>query len=248
MFEQQVSIPTADGDCRAFTFAPEAGGSWPAVLLFMDALAIRPVLFDMCRHIAAQGYFVLLPDMFYRAGPYEPHDAKAIFASGDVVGALGMLMSSTNDQKAARDCEAFLGFLADCPMVAGRMLGVTGYCMGGATALTAAGLFPDRVACAASFHGGFLATASDLSPHRLADTMRGRIHVGAAQNDPHFTADDEATLRAALDDAGVDYEIATYAAAHGWTMADLPVYSPEAAERHWARLFDLLESALVPAT
>jgi carboxymethylenebutenolidase len=213
----------------------------------MDALAIRPTLFDMCRKIAAWGYFVLLPDMFYRAGPYEPVDAQAIFATGDVVAALGKLMASTDAEKAASDCEALLAYLAEHPHVRGAKVGAIGYCMGGATALIAAALHPERIACAASFHGGFLTNDSEFSPHRLAARMRGRVYVGAAENDPHFTREDEAKLSTALAKANVDHLIETYVgAAHGWTMADLPVYSPAAAEKHWQRLFELLDQTLKP--
>lgn len=211
----------------------------------MDALAIRPVLLDMCRRIAAHGYFVLLPDMFYRFGFYEPRDAAEIFATGDVVAALGPLMASTSEAKAASDCRAFFEFLDANGQVADGRYGVTGYCMGGATALIAAGLFPDHVAAAASFHAGFLVTDSALSPHRVIAGASARLFIASATDDPHFTAGEADTLRSALDAGGVAYDLETYEGArHGWTMADLPVYSSDAAERHWCDLLALLDAEI----
>src|SRR5258705_12456143 len=75
MSRQDVTIPTPDGDARAFVFTPDAGqGPWPATIMFMDAPAIRPALFEMGERLTEAGYYVLLPDMFWRAGPYPPPD------------------------------------------------------------------------------------------------------------------------------------------------------------------------------
>src|SRR5690606_25663896 len=104
--------------------------------------------------LARAGYVVLMPDLFYRAGPYEPLDPKAVFASGDVRKAIGHLLGSTDSAKAAQDTEAFLAYLDTRKDVAGDKVGTTGYCMGGAISLTAAATYPDRIAAAASFHGG----------------------------------------------------------------------------------------------
>jgi len=246
MSHERLSVRTQDGECPAHLFTPDAGeGPWPAVIFYMDGLAIRPALFEMAQHMADGGYVVLLPDLFYRAGPYDPLDPAKIFASGNVREALGHLLASTDNRRAAEDTKAFIGLIDSRDDVKGEQIGVTGYCMGGAIALTVAGTYPDRIAAAASFHGGNLATDNELSPHMLAPKMRARIYVAGADQDAHYPPEMNEKLDAALSEAGVDHRCEIYAGAlHGWTMTDFPVYNPEAAERHWRELFALFRATL----
>src|SRR5579863_4272708 len=155
----QIALPTPDGDARAYTFSPQGAGPWPGVVFFMDAPAIRPALFEMCERLAGHGYFVLLPDIFWRAGPYEPINVAEVF--GDEAKrreVFGKLMESTNPEKMMTDAKASFDYLARAPQVKGEKYGVTGYCMGCRIVVLAAGTFPDKVAAAAGFHGGRLAT------------------------------------------------------------------------------------------
>lgn len=245
MSHERLSIQTRDGVCPAHVFTPKGMGPWPAVIFYMDGLGIRPALFEMGQRLADGGYVVLLPDLFYRAGSYAPMEPKAVFASGDVMGAIGHLFRSTDNRRAADDTEAFLAYLDTRKDVRGSKAGVTGYCMGGAIALTAAGTYPDRIAAAASFHGGNLATDSPLSPHLLAGKMKGRIYVAGADKDKSYPPEMAARLEKALADAGADHRCEIYPdALHGWTMADFPVYDAASAERHWRELFALFAGAL----
>src|SRR5499427_9003902 len=158
MSHEQVSIRTRDGACPAHVFTPAGAGPWPAAIFYMDGLGIRPTLFAMGRRLADAGHVVLLPDLYYRAGPHEPLEAKKVFATDNPWAALAHLFASIDNRRAAQDTEAFLAYLDARGDVAGKKIGTTGYCMGGAMSLTAAGTNPDRVAAAASFHGGSLAT------------------------------------------------------------------------------------------
>lgn len=239
MSVEQVTIRTADGVCPASVFTPrvDARPAWPAAIFFMDGLGIRPALHQMGQRLADAGFVVLLPDLFYRAGPYQPLDPKAVFASGDVRGTLAPLMSSTDNHRAANDTGAFLEYLDTRSDVAGDTVGTTGYCMGGAMSLTAAGMYPDRVAVAASFHGGSLATEDDTSPHLLADRIHGHVYIAAADQDTSYPPQMAARLCEALMAASVDFRHDLYVGAkHGWTMQDFPIYDEPAAERHWREL------------
>ncbi len=237
MTTERISIRTRDGDCPAQVFSPDGRGPWPAAIFYMDGLGIRPTLFQMAERLANAGYVVLLPDLYYRVGPYEPLEPKKVFASGDVMGAIGHLFNSTSNRRAAEDTEAFLAYLDTRKDVTGRKVGTTGYCMGGAISLAAAGTYPERIAAAASFHGGNLATESELSLHRLAPRMKGRIYVAGADKDDFYPPDMAERLEKALSDADVDHRCEIYAGAlHGWTMVDFPVYDEAAAERHWCEL------------
>ncbi|HEY4003209.1 MAG TPA: dienelactone hydrolase family protein [Candidatus Xenobia bacterium] len=251
----KVDIKTEDGICPAYEFRPsqpsqdyfaDGDAPWPGVLMFMDGLAIRPVLFQMAQRLANGGYFVLLPDLFYRAGPYEPFDAARVFTDEayrkDV---LGKYFTSTSNAKAAVDTRAFLAHMVASKDVRKGLLGTHGYCMGGGMAITAAGTFPDRFAAAASFHGGRLATDVPDSPHLLSSRLKARVYIGSAVEDESFPPEQAAKLKDVLDKAEVAYRMETYEGArHGWTMSDVPVYHPEAAERHWEALFDLYQETL----
>ena len=243
---KELRIPTPDGDARAYSFQPEGAGPWPAVIFYMDAPAIRPALFQMAQRLADHGYFVLLPDMFWRIGPYEPIDPKALFADPEKRKELfGKFMTSTDPEKGMRDTGAFLDWLSAQPEVKGAKVGVTGYCMGCSAALRAAGAYPDRIAAAGGFHGGRLATDASDSPHLLAPKIKGRIYIGGADQDAGFPPEQAARLRDALTAAGVDNEVTIYEGAlHGYAPPDMPVYNEAASERHWRELFKLLDATL----
>ena len=246
MSRTEVSIRTPDGTARAFTFAPEGQSPWPAVIFFMDALGIRPALFGMCERLASHGYFVLLPDMFWRAGSYEPMNvAEALKDETTRRATFGRFMATTDPERSTQDTRAFLAFLAGQPGVKGEMVGATGYCMGGGLVLRAAGNFPDRVAAAAAFHGGRLATDAPDSPHLLAPKIKAQVLVAGADEDTGFPPEQAERLKAALDAAGVQNEVTIYSGArHGYAVPDMPVYDREASERHWRQMLALFDRVL----
>jgi carboxymethylenebutenolidase len=124
-------------------------------------------------------------------------------------------------------------------------VGVTGYCMGGGIALRAAGTFPDRIAAAASFHGGNLATEEANSPHLLAPKMTAKVLVAGADEDRSYPEEQNVRLAAALKDARVEAAVSIWKGAkHGWVPTDMPVHNPEAAERHWKELVALFDETL----
>jgi carboxymethylenebutenolidase len=240
---EHVAIRTKDGECPTYVVTPETAGPWPAVILYMDAGGIRPALVDMARQLAAGGYLVLLPDLFYRYGPYEPFVPAEVF-KGDFRAILGPLMATTDNLKAAEDTAALLAYLDTRDDVAGRSLGAVGFCMGGRMAITAAGTHPDRFAAVASFHGGNLATDEPTSPHLLAPKLKAQVYIAAAENDGSYPPEMAERLEAALSQEGTRYTAEIYSAAHGWMMPDFPVYDRVAAERGWKAMLALFASAL----
>ena len=246
MSRTDLSIPTPDGNARAFAFTPNEGdGPWPGVIFFMDGPAIRPALFEMSERLASHGYYVLLPDMFWRLGPYDPIDLKSIRDDAHRREIFGKFFASTDPERSTRDTAAFLAFLSAQPEVKGERVGVTGYCMGGALALRAAGSFPERVVAAAAFHGGNLATDAETSPHLLASQIKARVLVAGADEDRGFDDAQCERLDAAMKAAGVDAEVTIYRGAkHGYAPPDMPVYNVEASERHWRELVALLDGTL----
>src|SRR3984957_18845944 len=245
--KRDVMIPTPDGDARAFVFTPNDGkGPWPAAIIFMDAPAIRPALFEMGERLARSGYYTLLPDLFWRAGPYAPINVKEVFADeAKRREVFGKLTSSTSPEKQLTDAKPSLDYSAKQPGVKGDKVGITGYCMGAGVVMRTAGTFPDRIAAAAGFHGGRLATDAPDSPHLLAPKITAKVLVAGADEDAGFPPEQADKLRDALTAAGVDNEIPIPAGArHGYPMPALPVYNEAAAERHWTEMLALFDETL----
>lgn len=246
MARAQIEIRTDDGVCPASVFRASRGaGPWPGVIFYMDGPGIRPVLFEMGQRLADEGFLVLLPDLFYRAGPYEPVDVKALFSDPEVRARHSKYFASIDKTRAANDTKAFLAALDAQHDLAGPKIGATGYCMGGGMVLTVAGRYPERIAAAASFHGSGLATDADDSPHKLAGQIAAKVLVAGGDQDDGFPPEQAARLAAALTDAGVDHRVEIWQGArHGFTMKDLPVYDEAAAERHFREMTALFKETL----
>jgi len=252
--QHRVDLQTEDGPLDAYVFhpaayvpgapAPKRTGPWPAVVMYMDAFGIRPALGDMAERLASHGYVVALPNLYHRT-PFAPFDPKQVAVEGPERTRFKGMVASINGPMVMRDTGALLAHLDTLPTVKRSSMGALGYCMGGGYALAAAGTFPDRMAVAASFHGGALATEKPDSPHLLAPKMRARVYVGAAGIDPTFPDEQRQRLQTALDAAGVSYVIDTYEnARHGFAVNGHLVYDKEASERHWERLLRLLQDTL----
>jgi carboxymethylenebutenolidase len=228
------SITTPDGVCPVVLATPDGAGPWPGIVMYPDAGGVRPALRNMAARLAALGYAVLLPDVYYRKGAWAPFDMTSVFADASERNRLFAMMEAITPEVMAADARAFFDYLAGRPEVAGDRFGTTGYCMGGRTSLMVAGRVPDRVAAAMSFHGGGLAAEGDPgSPHLLADRIRAAVYVGAAENDPSYTPEQSQTLDAALTAAGVEHVIEWYPAGHGFAVTDNGPYDEAAAEKHW---------------
>ncbi|MGB6451597.1 MAG: dienelactone hydrolase family protein [Steroidobacteraceae bacterium] len=241
----KITIQTRDGSSPSYVFRPAAGSSWPAVLVFMDGLGIRPAMLEVGERLATYGYYVLLPDLFYRSGPYEPMDPHTVFSDPEKRKVLmEKFFGPATPANIMSDTRAFLDYLAAQSDVRPGGIGTTGYCMGGLMSLTAAGTYPERIVATASYHGGRLATDAPDSPHLLASKIRSRVYVAGAIEDQSFPDDMKKRLEDALTAAGVDHKIETYQAKHGWVFRDTPVYAAAAAERHWQTLVALFDAKL----
>jgi carboxymethylenebutenolidase len=241
MAGEMIEVTTPDGVADAYLARPD-GERRPAVLLVMDAFGLRPQIELMADRIASQGYAVLAPNVFYRAGraPVVPLDGLGDpDRQGDVFAQLMPLIRELTPDLIVRDGGAYLDRLEEL----GRgPVAITGYCMGGRIAWRIATAYPDRVAALGGFHVAGLVTDADDSPHRDAGRLAAEVYLGHADNDRGMTPEHIAELERALDEAGVRYRSELYGgAAHGYTMADTLAYDEAAAERHYTELLALLD-------
>lgn len=234
MPQRDVQIETADGTCPASLSTPAGEGPWPAVLMYPDAGGMRDTMRQQGERLSGLGYVVLVPDIYFRHGTYEPFDMRSAFATAaSRERIVGMMQSYTTDL-AVRDAQAFLDYLDALPEKKPGGVGTIGYCMGGRLSLIVAGHLGERVAAAASFHGGNLAKADDPhSPHHRAGAITARVYVAGAVEDQSFPEEQKELLEKSLTEAGVTHTIETYQAHHGFAVPDHASYDGDAAERHW---------------
>lgn len=245
MSATNVTVVTEDGECAATLHTPLEGASArPGVILYVDIAGVRQTFVDMADRLADFGYAVLLPDIYYRT-EHAPFDVTTMFSDPDEHKRLREVVGQLTVQRSVADTGAFLDFLAGRPEVAGARMGTTGYCMGGHRALLAAARYPDRVAAAASFHGGNLADINDPdSPYLEADRIRASVYVAGAENDESFPPEQYERLQEAFVGAGTKHIIETYPARHGFAVPDNPTYDVNATARHWEALRDLYAATL----
>jgi carboxymethylenebutenolidase len=243
-----VDIPTPDGTADAYLAFPDDNSPHPAVLFYMDAFGLRPHLKKMADRLAEAGYTVLVPNVFYRHGPAPVFDLPDFIDPQErpnLWEQISPVLQSLTPESATRDAGAYLDWLADRPEVADGPVGITGYCMGARLALRTAAAHPERVAAAAGFHGGGLATDDPDSPHLLADRITAELYFGHADQDRSLPPEQIERLDKALTEAGVQHRTEVYAGAHhGYTQADTAMYDAEATERHWTALLALLSRSL----
>jgi carboxymethylenebutenolidase len=237
MIDQQIEIPTRDGHTTTFISHPERGGPHPVILFYMDAPAIREELRDMARRLATSGYYVMLPNLYYRSGvmelgplPADPESPKRK--------RMFELMASINIPLVMQDTTALLAYADGQAAARKDLVGSVGYCMSGRYAINAATHFPDRVKAAASIYGTHLATDQPDSPHLAAGKTRAELYFGCAETDIYAPMELIEKVKLAMQGANAEVEIypGTH---HGFAFPKRPVYDRDAAERHWERLLAL---------
>jgi carboxymethylenebutenolidase len=242
MIEKHPDVPTADGAMNTFVVYPEENGPHPVVLFYMDAPGKREELHDMARRLATVGYYVVLPNLYYR----RSRDFWLTERTEAKMAVMFEHMQATTIEMVMRDTEAMLRFIDAQPEADGGRVGAVGYCMSGPFVMAAAAQFPDRIKSIASIHGANLVTGDDDSPHLLAPRIRCESYFACAEIDKWSSKEDIAQLEAALLAAGTPHRIEGYPGAeHGFVFPlRAGVYDKASAERHWERLFDLFGRTL----
>jgi carboxymethylenebutenolidase len=244
--EKDVEIKTADGVADAALFYPKAKGKYPAVLVWPDVMSLRPVFRDMGRRLAAAGYVVLVPNLYYRVKKAPVVEGAFNFANPDDRAKLTPLRASVTPEGTFKDAAAYVAFLdAQAKTDKAKKVGVQGYCMGGPLSFRTAGAVPGRIGAVATFHGGGLVTADADSPHLLIPKTHADYLIEIADNDDQKEPDVKDKLKAAFAEAKRPAQVEVFAgAAHGWTVKGSQVYNEPAAEKAWSNLLALYKKAL----
>jgi carboxymethylenebutenolidase len=244
MISTPLAIPTPDGASDAVFIHPDGAGPWPGVLYLTDIFGIRPAYQEMAEQLAAQGYAVLMPNVFYRTGKPPLFDFKRTMGD-ERMKRLAELAAPLTPEAIERDASAYVDALAAQSAVRKGSMGVVGHCFTGAMALRASAARPDKIAAAASFHGVGLWTDQPTSPSLVLPRVKARLYFGHATNDRTMPAEAIDKLKAALSEWGGKYESEVYeGAAHGWTTLGSPVYNQPQAEKAFGKLTELFGATL----
>ena len=245
MIEEEVDVPTRAGEMAAFVCRPERGGPHPAVLFLMDAPGVRDELRDMARRLASVGYFVLLPNLYYRAGRDTLFGPDVTTPGSDEQQRMRAVRSKMTIPPVMDDIADLISYRDSRAEAAPGPLGAHGYCMSGPYALAAAARYPDLVRAAASFYGTWLVSDAEESPHLNLGRITGEIYINCAEHDDLAPLDMVAELRRHFDESGVAGELELEPGVHhGYAFPDRWCYDRPAAERHWERLIALYRRVL----
>jgi carboxymethylenebutenolidase len=245
VIEEAIEIRTTDGVADGFLYRAEGDRRAPGVIHLTDIGGIRPSHRAMAQRLAEKGYTVLMPNVFYRTGKPPVLHVKPNMGDEQTMKRIAELAASLPPEAVERDATAYVNFFTSRDSMSAGPVGVVGYCFTGALAMRTAAAQPDKVAAAASFHGGSLYTDAPTSPHLVLPRIKARLYFGHAVKDRSMPAEAIEKFDRALAAWGGKYESEVYEGAfHSWTVADSPVYNQAQADRAFGKLTDLLASTL----
>lgn len=226
---ESVKIKTAEGDMPAHVARPAADGRWPAVIVVMEAFGLNGHIKGVADRIAREGYVTLAPDLYYRFGgaivPYTDI-AKAIehlkqLDWGKVMAEIG---GCINHLKARAD-------------VRSDRIGITGFCMGGMVAFTAATAHPDDIKAAVSFYGGGIGAEGPGAPINRAERIKAPVLALWGETDQMIPLDQVKRVEETMRRLGRTYESKVYpGAGHGFFCDERGSYHADSAKDAWRRL------------
>lgn len=236
--QREVAIPAAAGQrLPATCYLPAAQPAAPVVIL-SDIYGRAPFYRALAARLAAEGYLVTLPDLFFRQGPLPEVTREAAFERH----------SRMDETVALADSASVLGWIREQPQARGERVGLLGFCLGGSLALDAcAEDWRTAVVCYYAFPKGVSNPCLRHMPRPLDVAERISVPVLAHWGDADYIPlDDIHEFGAAMDAAGNPYEAHVYpGAGHGFLQGLVEARpDSEAAATSWQRSREFLAAHL----
>lgn len=238
--EQLVKVTTASGTADALLFTP-AKAKAPAVILWGDLGGLRPVVVDLGRKLAGEGFTVLAPNAFYRNVELDGTTTSTLeYATRN-----RDWRGTATDEAILEDAKAFLAYLDRSGRVdATSKAGAVGYDIGAVHAFLTARAVPDRIGAVAAIQPLAIATARPNSPHLFVGQSKAAYYIAIGKNADAREPEDKNDLQKAFADTGLAASIDVMPGDHGFALADNPAYDVVSADTSWAAMIALLKGAL----
>src|ERR1700722_9358521 len=152
MIEQTIHIDRPDGQMETFIVHPD-DGPCPVVIIYHDGPGLRDDFYDMARRLAAAGYYVVLPDLYFRFG--APRMNMSRFGDPQLMAEMMNRVEKLlqNDRVVLADTEALvLEACRDSAADTAAPFGCLGFCIGARFMLRTMAAAPTRFAAGAGWH------------------------------------------------------------------------------------------------
>lgn len=236
MSEEILRVTARDGRSFDATVVPPAGGSGPGIVLFQEIFGVNDFLLGKAADLAALGYAVCCPDVFWRIEPGVslPHDEIGLQRGLTLV---GRWMGEVPDETKVADLHAVMSEFGSSPWVTGAV-GVMGYCLGGTLAYMAA-VAGDPAVCVSYYGSG---VADQLA---AAEQVRCPILFHFGDQDSYIPVDQAEKVRDAFGTRpDAEVRIAS-GAGHAFENLLAPDFAnPEAAAESWPVTVEFLKRHL----
>ena len=240
MIEEVLDIKMTDGEMETFVCRPDRGGPFPAIFMLMDAPGIREELYQMTRRLASVGYYVMLPNLYYRAGKDTKYGPDVLEKDSAENTRMRAVRTKMTIPPVMQDFADMLAYVDTQDEAKAGPVGTHGYCLSGPFSLAAAARFPDRVAAAASFYGTWLVSDAEESPHLNLSKAKGELYISCAEHDELAPPEMVTEMKSLFDASGAKGELEIHPGVHhGFAFPERWCYDLPAAERHWERLIAL---------
>lgn len=231
--DNEIKIKTPDGTAEAAVIRPERG-AFPCVVIWPDAMGLRPVMRALATRIASEGYQVLMPNPFYRTADaataltMKGAEREKLYAPLTVSGAVEL------------DASVFIAYVLNMiPDTKGGMVGTIGYGLGGAYALRTAAAEPRRVQALIALSAG------NTLPIDAIRYLRAHTFIGIAGEDDQKQPNVKENLRKAFANARNPVDVEVYAGTKTGFSVPGPVYNAAQAEKATAKTIAFLREHII---
>jgi carboxymethylenebutenolidase len=224
--QTEVIITTPDGQMPAASYTSTEGSCKPAVILLMEAFGLTSHIRDVAARIAALGYVVLAPDLYYRSLPFNK------FGYDEVEQARAMMFRLDFTKSVEEDIRAAVAYVKSQSDVKSDQIGITGFCLGGGLSFLSACKLSNEITAVASFYGVVL----DEWIEAVKDiTVPVYLFFGGA--DPFIPLERVRQIESRFQELDKEYTLKIYNNAdHGFFCHERSSYNPLAAEDSWQEL------------
>ena len=223
-----LQLNTPDGKMDAYVAQPKEGGSYPGIVVLMEAFGLNDHIKKVTERIAQEGYVAIAPDLYHR-------ESERLVPYSDLQKAVG-IMNRLQDAKVMDDVGAAIAHLKSQSNVKAGAIGVTGFCMGGRFTYLAATHYNKDVKAAVPFYPGGVPMGNP-SPLSRTGEIKCPIYLFFGGKDPLIPQEHVDKITAELTDKKINFQLKLYPeATHGFFCDERPSYHPDSAKDAWEKL------------